>query len=254
LASAKEPRASLVEAFFSFQGEGPHVGEATVFVRTAACPIRCHYCDTEYAFRAPQRAQLRDFEGQEFGSIPNPCSASQILGGLPGKELGLVRWLSLTGGEPLLFPDFGLSLFREARSRALRTHLETAALDPEALEILLPETDHLSMDWKLPSTLAHGDPRESHLACLRLAVARKVDVTVKIVLPAGDFRLEWQESLDALAPLRDAFSLVLQPLSPVREGLLAPSREKLIRAAGQCLEQGFRLRVLPQVHRLLGLD
>ena len=40
----------LTEIFLSLQGESTSVGLPTVFVRLTGCPLRCTYCDTEYAF------------------------------------------------------------------------------------------------------------------------------------------------------------------------------------------------------------
>ncbi len=38
------------EIFFSLQGETRRVGLPTIFVRLTGCPLRCGYCDTQYAF------------------------------------------------------------------------------------------------------------------------------------------------------------------------------------------------------------
>ena len=40
----------IYEIFHSLQGESTRFGLPTVFVRLTGCPMRCHYCDTEYAF------------------------------------------------------------------------------------------------------------------------------------------------------------------------------------------------------------
>ncbi|MEM6545847.1 MAG: 7-carboxy-7-deazaguanine synthase QueE, partial [Pseudomonadota bacterium] len=40
----------ITEIFFSLQGEARTVGIPTVFVRLTGCPLRCGYCDSEYAF------------------------------------------------------------------------------------------------------------------------------------------------------------------------------------------------------------
>ncbi|RME16532.1 MAG: 7-carboxy-7-deazaguanine synthase QueE, partial [Bdellovibrio sp.] len=50
------------EIFFSIQGESSLTGYPTIFIRTSGCPLRCHYCDTQYAY----------FEG-------SPMSFSEIL-------------------------------------------------------------------------------------------------------------------------------------------------------------------------------
>jgi 7-carboxy-7-deazaguanine synthase len=50
----------LTEVFFSLQGESTLVGLPTVFIRLTGCPLRCHYCDTAYAFHGGKRWLLAD--------------------------------------------------------------------------------------------------------------------------------------------------------------------------------------------------
>jgi len=47
-------RLRITEIFFSLQGETRTVGLPTVFIRLTGCPLRCHYCDTVYAFHGGQ--------------------------------------------------------------------------------------------------------------------------------------------------------------------------------------------------------
>ena len=47
---AASNRLRITEIFFSVQGESSRVGLPTVFVRLTGCPLRCTWCDTEYAF------------------------------------------------------------------------------------------------------------------------------------------------------------------------------------------------------------
>ena len=51
-AGRKSERLRINEIFHSLQGEADAVGYPTVFVRLTGCPLRCQYCDTEYAFHA----------------------------------------------------------------------------------------------------------------------------------------------------------------------------------------------------------
>jgi 7-carboxy-7-deazaguanine synthase len=48
--AAQQERLKLTEIFLSLQGEARDAGWPTVFVRLTGCPLRCRYCDTEYAF------------------------------------------------------------------------------------------------------------------------------------------------------------------------------------------------------------
>jgi len=70
----------LNEIFFSIQGESTWAGLPCVFVRLTGCPLRCHYCDTEYAFRegAPRTIESIIDEVAQFA-----CPLVEITGGEP---------------------------------------------------------------------------------------------------------------------------------------------------------------------------
>jgi len=46
----RDQQLKVFEIFHSLQGESHFVGLPTVFVRLTGCPLRCTWCDTEYAF------------------------------------------------------------------------------------------------------------------------------------------------------------------------------------------------------------
>ena len=75
----------ITEIFYSLQGEARTVGLPTVFVRLTGCPLRCVYCDTEYAF-----------SGGEVQSMAQV--AEQVAAYAP-------RYVTVTGGEPLAQPN-----------------------------------------------------------------------------------------------------------------------------------------------------
>lgn len=52
--TAQHARLRVSELFFSLQGEASRVGLPTAFVRLTGCPLRCGYCDSEYAFQGGQ--------------------------------------------------------------------------------------------------------------------------------------------------------------------------------------------------------
>ena len=75
----------ITEIFHSLQGEAATVGLPTAFVRLTGCPLRCHYCDTEYAFSGGELLGLEEIR-------------------LKVRERK-VRHVTVTGGEPLAQPD-----------------------------------------------------------------------------------------------------------------------------------------------------
>jgi len=69
--------------FYTIQGEGPYAGQAAVFLRLNGCPLRCHFCDTE--FSSPHDPRL---------------SVTEIANAIESCAPGWVRLLVITGGEP----------------------------------------------------------------------------------------------------------------------------------------------------------
>jgi 7-carboxy-7-deazaguanine synthase len=105
----KRERLRINEIFHSLQGEADAVGFPTVFVRLTGCPLRCQYCDTEYAFHAGDWHDLDVIVGEvrSFGS----------------------RHVCVTGGEPLAQPNC-LKLLRQLCDAGFDVSLETSgALD-----------------------------------------------------------------------------------------------------------------------------
>ncbi len=82
----------VTEVFHSVQGESTFAGLPCVFVRLTGCPLRCTWCDTEYAF---------------FGGTDR--SIDDILDTVRSYGCQLVE---VTGGEPLAQPDTATLLRR----------------------------------------------------------------------------------------------------------------------------------------------
>lgn len=76
-----QPSLKITEIFYSLQGESSTVGLPTVFVRLTGCPLRCGYCDSEYAFYGGQRLELAEVLTKVASYQP--------------------RYVCVTGGEPL---------------------------------------------------------------------------------------------------------------------------------------------------------
>jgi 7-carboxy-7-deazaguanine synthase len=104
-ASLKRERLRINEIFHSLQGEADTVGYPTVFVRLTGCPLRCQYCDTEYAFHAGDWYDL-DAIVDQVGSFG-------------------ARHVCVTGGEPLAQPNC-LKLLTRLCDAGYEVSLETS--------------------------------------------------------------------------------------------------------------------------------
>lgn len=99
----------LTEIFCSLQGEAREAGAVCTFVRLTGCPLRCHYCDTAYAFTGGQWHTL-DAIIEEVAGL----GADHVC---------------VTGGEPLAQPN-AVRLIRRLCDAGYAVSVETAgALD-----------------------------------------------------------------------------------------------------------------------------
>jgi len=259
-----ELRAPVLEVFASLQGEGRYCGEPQVFVRLHGCPLRCRWCDTPGSWHLPDEPRARVARHAAAPARePGWATPFQAATWIAQVEPGEPRTVSVTGGEPLLWPGFvgGLRAFVGRR----RIHLETAGAHPEALAAVLDAVDHVSLDLKLPEDLEapeelvgvsaeHVPTDAAGWGATRVRVLRLVrgrDACGKLIL-AGD------RDPEAFAPLLDdvrahapELPLVLQPVTPVN-GVPAPSAAALDQLVELALERRLDVRVLPQLHRLLG--
>ena len=118
----------ITEIFLSLQGEANTVGRPTVFVRLTGCPLRCQYCDSEYAFSGGTMMSLDDITQQV-------------------QELG-VAYVTVTGGEPLAQPN-AIGLMQRLTDMGLSVSLETSgALSVEKV----PDAVIKVLDLKTPGS------------------------------------------------------------------------------------------------------
>ena len=111
----------ITEIFLSLQGETSRIGLPTAFVRLTGCPLRCHYCDTAYAF-----------SGGELMSVEAVLASVAELG---------VHHVTVTGGEPLaqrLCMDLLTALCDAGYDVALETSgaLDVSAVDQRVAKVL----------------------------------------------------------------------------------------------------------------------
>ena len=137
-------RLKISEIFYSIQGEADTVGQPTVFVRLTGCPLRCQYCDTEYAFYGGQWMSLdRILDEVARHTTPYVC---------------------VTGGEPLAQRNC-TKLLERICNAGYRVSIETsgaydiAELDQRVVRV---------MDLKTPGSGESHRNRLENVAHLRL--------------------------------------------------------------------------------------
>jgi 7-carboxy-7-deazaguanine synthase len=207
-------RLRVNEIFHSLQGEADAVGFPTVFVRLTGCPLRCHYCDTEYAFHAGEWFDVETIVARvaSFGA-DHVC---------------------VTGGEPLAQPDC-LVLLEKLCDRNLHVSLETSgALDIGAVDARVARV----VDVKTP---ASGEEQRNRLA--NFALLRTTDQLKFVICSREDY--DWSKSYIETHALRGRCQILFSPsFKQVEPGQLAD----------WILADRLKVRFQLQLHKILWGD
>jgi 7-carboxy-7-deazaguanine synthase len=207
-------RLKLTEIFLSIQGEADSVGWPTVFVRLTGCPLRCQYCDTQYAFH-----------GGEWFTLDH------ILDRVAEYS---ARHVCVTGGEPLAQKNC-VALLRSLCDAGYRVSLETSGamdvseVDPRVIRVV---------DIKTP---ASGEERRNRFENLELL---RADEQVKFVIcDRADF--EWSRNLVREKNLHQKCTVLFSP----SHGQVEPRD-----LAQWILDERLPVRLQVQLHKYLWGD
>ena len=149
----------ITEVFTSLQGEALTSGLPTTFVRLTGCPLRCVYCDSEYAFHGGTQRSIDDLVGEVLDTyVPRVC---------------------VTGGEPLAQPNCW-ALLQRLCDAGLEVSLETSG----AMDIVgIDERVSIVLDLKTP-----GSGESSRNLLSNLALIQPKDQIKVVVTSDDDFR------------------------------------------------------------------
>jgi 7-carboxy-7-deazaguanine synthase len=243
----------VFEIFSSFQGEGIYLGERQIFIRFQMCNMNCAYCDSQESLAPQKNFRIEETPGKkDFKQYNNPATIDQLSGfidQLKGQP-GLHHSVSLTGGEPLLQVDFLKLLIPKIKEKGLKAYLETNGTMPDRLSEVIDLVDIVAMDFKLPSMTGESDRLQEHKKALEVAASK--EVFVKIVIGKQTKPIEIENASKAISEVNGEIPLVLQPVTPVREIKHGPTSEQMFSFHAIAKRHLSRVRVIPQVHKLLG--
>ena len=207
-------RVKLTEIFLSIQGEADSVGWPTVFVRLTGCPLRCQYCDTQYAFY-----------GGEWFSIDQVLARVASFG---------TRHVCVTGGEPLAQKGC-LPLLQRLCDAGHRVSLETSgAIDVTQVDARVVRV----VDVKTPASGEVGRNRYENLDALR------ADEQIKFVLCSRE-DFEWARDLVRERKLHERCTVLFSP----SYGQVEPRD-----LAQWVLDERLPVRLQVQLHKVLWGD
>jgi organic radical activating enzyme len=243
---------NVSEIFVSFQGEGPHAGRRQLFVRLGGCPLRCRYCDTPESLVPTAACRVLGPDGVR--RLANPLLPAD----LEAEVRNLVALapplhaVAVTGGEPLLQTDF-LHAWLETRAPDLPVLLETAGILPARLRRVLPWLRWVSLDFKCPSNTGEAARWDEHEACVRETLAAGRELYVKIPVDDATCADEVAHGAALLAALAPSVPLLLTPLTEPDGTRLTASQASLDRLHAVASRIHRDVRVLPQMHKVLGI-
>jgi len=256
--------APIVEIFSSIQGEGILVGERQVFLRFAGCNLCCAYCDTPGAQVTPLFARIEYPATSGTGvppvwsDLPNPLTPSDIadaIGRLARPQPGLHHSVALTGGEPLLHADFLSELLPILGNLGLKAYLETNGTLADELVKVVEHIDVVCADIKLPSSTHEAPQWESHERFLFALAASEDPARLdfwKCVVTADCEPDEIARAAQLIASVDPEFPLILQPATPTRPAVTAPSPAHMLHLQAIAKHHLPHVRIIPQTHRLGG--
>ncbi|SHK46972.1 7-carboxy-7-deazaguanine synthase QueE [Thermocrinis minervae] len=208
----------ISEIYPTIQGEGLLVGVPSLFIRLQGCNLRCPWCDQ------PESLELSSTKATLM-------SLEDILQKVLTFPYGHVV---ITGGEPFL-------------------HKELSILVEELL--LLGKSVQIETNGTLWNEAIEPFAYRIHITCSPKGVVNWY-VNPNIIMYAKELKFVVDDAIDLDVLLRKEFlrfleegRVVLQP-----EGNKKVYLWKALELQENLLHMGYQVRIIPQVHKLIGLD
>jgi 7-carboxy-7-deazaguanine synthase len=186
----------------------------TIFIRLTGCPLRCKYCDTEYAFSGCEKMAI--------DSILQQLTSYQV------------RRICVTGGEPLAqvaciellgrLCDAGYEVSLETSGA-----LDISGVDPRVMRVI---------DLKTPGS---GETQKNHMA--NLGGLRENDQLKFVISDRDDY--EWSRAMLNTHQLEKKCEILFSPVH---------GKQNPTQLADWILQDGLNVRFQMQLHKLLWDD
>lgn len=199
------------EIFCSIQGEGILVGIPMNFIRFTRCNRKCEWCDTDFS----------DGIDMTIGEIEKKLDKK-------------IKWVSLTGGEPMLERDL-LILIKKFKEKNFKILLETNGTLFERK--IFEACDFISLDIKAPSSGNCRYNKDALQYCLRNSKKSQLKIVIQDDNDIKFFKNIFKKN-------KRYPNWIIQPEWSAREKL---QYSKIIKFFDN------NIRIIPQVHRILGV-
>jgi len=227
-------KTKIIEIFSSLQGEGKYMGAKQIFIRFSGCNLNCCWCDTLESKNLLKKSAKEMRPEDVFKNVLllwNHCHS-----------------VSLTGGEPLLHHAFLKELCILLKNKGMPIFLETNGTLYSELERIIDDIDIISMDIKLPDATGKKEYWQEHKNFL--AIANRKEVYLKVVISKDTKKEDLMKAIDLVSNINKERLLVLQPnFFEMEDGIIA----QCLSLQEDCLRQLSNVRIIPQVHKLLGI-
>lgn len=241
----KRDLVQLNEAFVSIEGEGIFAGTKTLFIRFSGCHLKCYWCDTKYSL-SPTSGKSYTVEEAKFLILkvlqPN------------------IYKVNFTGGEPLLQPRCLLLLANFVQNELnLKTYLESSCFDWRRFEYVLPYIDICKIEFKMSDSKVidskyYKSLLNNELKCLKISLDNFNKISfIKIVFTNSTSLDDVRNLLLKIfntSNINNLSGITLQPSYQFD----CPSSDKILSVYDEVYSFYKEVRVIPQMHKLLGMS
>ena len=223
------------------EGEGILYGTKTLFVRLAGCPFTCFYCDTIEAL--PMNS------GTEY-SLEDACKI------INSKLQDKTYKVNFTGGDPLIQHEAVREMAKHVKSKNIPTYLESSCFDSAKFSEVVPFIDFVKIESKTKDSefvdLKHYSTlMENAFECLKTSVLLKKITYIKIVVSSKTDLPSFKELTKRIfntISKTDIAGFIIQPTY----GIAEPSLEQLLEFYDIVYPLYNEVRIIPQLHKLIG--